>query len=490
MTNATGNGHTAINLVAAIGFSAEEADPIAARFIGRPVRDTLDLDTLNRVTSWVKSCDEHRDCQPRGERLPLRLIDIGSTDKGGWLPIVYVDKYTVTRYIALSHCYRHRDIAQANLLPMSQDKVEFAALSKTFQDAILVTRNLGVKYLWIDALCITLQGAKDWARDSANIGAVFANAYLTLAATGAKDMSEGLFLKRKPREYIRVDYMVAGKIEGKIMAYALPLDKEAIDRYYLDMRSEPLSQDIWAFQDRALSPRTLHFASDQIYLECQEGFISEDGLNLPQLSTHGGFRFGRIPQDKGQAISAWYGMLRDYSQRFHKNPHDKLSAIANLARAYAEILEDEYIAGLWKQHLVESLTWQSLGHSQDLAQSSAPSWSWASFGGLVTRGRRESRTWKPIATVLDYHIEPEGHDRFGNVKEAWIKIGGPLIPLQVSEETGPTGHIYLRSPKGDKGGEYAGLDFMDRSIDKSGSMIKAMKLSCLWKRWRYTRWLL
>ncbi len=109
---------------------------------------------------------------------------------------------------------------------------------------LVVTRNLGIKYLWIDELCIAPQDTKDWARDSANVGAAFTNAYLTLAATGAKDMSEGLFLQRKPREYIHVDYTTAGNVEGQIMACALPLDKEAIDEHYLDMKSEPLSQDI------------------------------------------------------------------------------------------------------------------------------------------------------------------------------------------------------------------------------------------------------
>ncbi len=442
------------------------------------MRDTPDQDALNRVISWVKSCDAHEGCQGSEKTLPPRLIDVGSAGQGDSLHIVNVDENTAGRYVALSHCYRHRDIAQANLLPISQEKVEIALLPKTFQDAVVVTRDLGVKYLWIDELCIALQDAKDWARDSANVGAVFTNAYLTLAATGAKDTSEGLFLQRRPREYVLVDHTTAENVEGQIMACVLPLSKEAIDDYYLDMQSEPLSQDVWAFQDRVLSPRTLHFASDQIYLECQKGFISEDGLDLSHANLHGGSRFDRIPQDKEKAISAWHGMLWGYGRRFPENADDKLPAIANLARAYAEILQDEYIAGLWKQHLVESLSWQSLRRN-DLAQSSAPSWSWASFGGIAARGPRGGRTWEPMATILDYHVEPEGHDNFGNVKEAWIKLEGPLVPLQLSEKTGPTGHIYLRSSKGNQDGEYAGLDLMSRNLDESGDTIKAMEVYCL-----------
>jgi hypothetical protein len=32
--------------------------------------------------------------------------------------------------------------------------IPYEALPKTFQDALLVTRNLGVRYIWIDSPCI------------------------------------------------------------------------------------------------------------------------------------------------------------------------------------------------------------------------------------------------------------------------------------------------------------------------------------------------
>jgi hypothetical protein len=47
--------------------------------------------------------------------------------------------------------------------------------TQLFQDAISVTRALGIRYLWIDALCILQDSVKDWEQESANMAAVYTN---------------------------------------------------------------------------------------------------------------------------------------------------------------------------------------------------------------------------------------------------------------------------------------------------------------------------
>jgi Heterokaryon incompatibility protein (HET) len=39
-------------------------------------------------------------------------------------------------------------------LEKRKDRIEFRDLPLTYQHAVEVTRNLGLRYLWIDALCI------------------------------------------------------------------------------------------------------------------------------------------------------------------------------------------------------------------------------------------------------------------------------------------------------------------------------------------------
>src|SRR5438034_1924444 len=67
------------------------------------------------------------------------------------------------------------------------------ALPKTFQDAVLLTRALGVRYLWIDSLCIIQDDEKDWKRENPKMGEVYQYATITIAAAHARDSSEGCF---------------------------------------------------------------------------------------------------------------------------------------------------------------------------------------------------------------------------------------------------------------------------------------------------------
>lgn len=67
-------------------------------------------------------------------------------------------------------------------------------LSKTFQDAVEVTRRLQKKYLWIDALCIIQGDDGDWNTEARAMEHVFSSAYCTIAAFSARGWSDG-FLK-------------------------------------------------------------------------------------------------------------------------------------------------------------------------------------------------------------------------------------------------------------------------------------------------------
>jgi hypothetical protein len=51
-------------------------------------------------------------------------------------------------------------------------------------DAILVTKAMGVRYLWIDSLCI-IQDKEDWTIHAPQMATVYGNAYLTISADAA-----------------------------------------------------------------------------------------------------------------------------------------------------------------------------------------------------------------------------------------------------------------------------------------------------------------
>jgi hypothetical protein len=49
----------------------------------------------------------------------------------------------------------------------------------TIRDAVIVTRRLGVQYLWIVSLCIVQDDLDDWSAESTKMGDVYENGYAT-----------------------------------------------------------------------------------------------------------------------------------------------------------------------------------------------------------------------------------------------------------------------------------------------------------------------
>lgn len=72
-------------------------------------------------------------------------------------------------------------------------------MSKTFQDALQVTRGLGFEYLRIDSLCIVQDDPSDWATESAKIADIYSSATLTIMAASASSGDDGCFQERPLR---------------------------------------------------------------------------------------------------------------------------------------------------------------------------------------------------------------------------------------------------------------------------------------------------
>ena len=80
-----------------------------------------------------------------------------------------------------------------------QKRIPFDIIPKTIQEAIIVTRRLGIRYLWVDTLCIIQDSGEDWLMEAKNISNVYRNSVLTIAASAADslDSEGGLFRQRK-----------------------------------------------------------------------------------------------------------------------------------------------------------------------------------------------------------------------------------------------------------------------------------------------------
>lgn len=78
---------------------------------------------------------------------------------------------------------------------MMEKCLDMSILPKTYRDAIEITQALGVKYVWIDSLCIVQDDVKDWEVESSRMATVYYDAYLVLAASQAEDASGGFWIQ-------------------------------------------------------------------------------------------------------------------------------------------------------------------------------------------------------------------------------------------------------------------------------------------------------
>lgn len=157
------------------------------------------------LRAWLRWCDASHDCNRHDVKskaaMPTRLLYVGDPDPNV-LRLYYPKENERVKYVALSHCWgnltekRKREFCTTNdNIKIRLNGFSFLILPKTFRDAVRVTRELGIQYLWIDSLCIIQWNPKDWEHEATRMEGVFASAYCTIAATSAVD-SEAGFLKR------------------------------------------------------------------------------------------------------------------------------------------------------------------------------------------------------------------------------------------------------------------------------------------------------
>jgi hypothetical protein len=104
-------------------------------------------------------------------------------------------------YVALSYCWGTGQTLITTTrenLATHRDEIPFERLPRTITDAITITRDLSIQFLWVDALCIvqdSLDG-EDWQRESAKMGSIYGNAYATIAAEISEKCTDGFSNER------------------------------------------------------------------------------------------------------------------------------------------------------------------------------------------------------------------------------------------------------------------------------------------------------
>lgn len=350
-------------------------------------------ESLSFLKTCLEKCRvEHQTCPSTSSSaawVPTRLIQVEQDS----LRLVESSKTTISEpFVSLSHCWGGAEILKLTTknINVLKGDIPFLQLPKTFQDAIQVVRALGFRYIWIDSLCIIQDSDQDWHKEANTMLKVYKHALFNIAATASTSSFGGLFQERDPQfvqsEALDVD---TEAIKGRFHLVDQGYFTQAVDKAPLNLRS-------WVTQERMLSPRIAHFASEQVIWDCAELTACE---SLPHGTTAWS-GYGARPMTFGckqgssllspsqtvdEGIGQWGTIVNTYSACGLTMLGDKLIAISGVANYLRDELKMEYCVGLWRPKMEIQLAWvvQSLQGDRPPRNDLAPTWSWASVNGAV-----------------------------------------------------------------------------------------------------------
>jgi Heterokaryon incompatibility protein (HET) len=334
-------------------------------------------DAHHLVLTWLTACQkQHQNCSMKlsGQtidstlaQLPSRVIDVGSLD--GITPPRLLDANGMQgEYVALSHCWGPREqrplITNRSNLWQHLKEIPWTKLPKTFQDAITVVRNINIKYLWIDSLCILQDDEQDWKIECKKMGSVYEQASLTIAASHSPDSHAGLFLARPPPpptvelpSFFKNYPNFSGALSG---VFATTRSETAEDTF---PERGALNDRAWATQEWLLARRIVFYTKGQLVWSCKTLTQRETGEKCYSTARN----------------AKWKNVVEHYSERKLTIATDRLIALEGLRNVLHNDDTDMYLNGLWRNALPDQLLWQVngwvRGKSNPLNQ---PNWTWVS----------------------------------------------------------------------------------------------------------------
>jgi len=367
---------------------------------------------LQLIRSWLNDCQtNHATCKASDSgTMPTRVIDVGIPGTAEPHVRLVSTGGLNERYLALSYCWG-ADTSGVYTLnrhthAIMTRGIEEPALAKTHREVISLARALGIRYVWVDALCIIQGDVADWETESKTMARVYGNATLTIIAGRSPGSKNGFLTNELKNQHRPPPCQLRVSSESQTSSETLTVDL----RRSHDIG--PLVKRGWCFQERLSAPRAVMFAEQQIAFQCNKEQFWEDGRadrnawrpkfvqQQPQWT-----RDPKIPLSPvEETLKDWYLMIFHYSQCLLSNPHDVFAAICAVAQQAARTLVgSRYLAGIWECDMVRGLLWRPCYHFQSGPAARtptarpkptkltggtgpvirAPSWSWAAVEGPV-----------------------------------------------------------------------------------------------------------
>jgi hypothetical protein len=426
------------------------------------------------ILSGIRSCNDLHQCMQQGQpSMPTRLLEVSADSI-----LLRTGISTHERYVTLSHRWGQNvdnipKLTRENLVQLSHEGLACTALSPTFRDMADLTYRMGIRFLWIDSLCIIQEDPDDFDRESGRMAEVFRSAYLCIFAAHGEDGHTGLYNARYKNAdrfehihqiYIRgpdgTDITVDWQ-EQILVGHDRTFSDEAKFEFAARVSRESpggkqrLFERGWVFQEGLLSPRGIIFGNRELVRFCKEDASCECGQTTKELFDLRSQFLNRddqatytISHDRGvlrgscSRLKHWCTIVQNYSQHFLTFESDRLPAFSGVAKAFRsnstgehDMRHDKYLAGCWLSFFPEMLCWaidenpnlprnrkERTYHRRSVTGTGAPSWSWTSVDAAVRWNDDFYDKEIALVEVSNVDLELAGEDETGAVRKAHLHI--------------------------------------------------------------------
>lgn len=398
------------------------------------------------------------DAQP-GPLLPTRVLEICDTPDTVRL---VVTEGMRGRYAAMSYAWGKTQPEQLTTTRQNLIKhlhgFPISDLPRSLKDGVLTARNLGLHYVWVDSLCIIQDSEDDKEREMANMQHIYQNAYLTIVAACASSSAESFLSIRDAHSSVIT--IPAFCFDSRNAASPGRIREDgSVQLWHKDSAHcrEPLYERAWTLQETFLAPRLLIYSRDCCFWKCLGGHQCDDpamdwnaycakaGLNSTRMMSQGklkrpslssqapgitsiinstSMQANRLPEH----FRAWKRIVRDYSTRALSDPMDKLPSLSGIVSYMQREMNDDFLAGLWRSHLLREVTWMSKDAIRP-QEWRAPSWSWMSLDGPLTWQADDCDWFEAEASIVSCEVRPVNlYAPFSRIASAELHLMGYLRP--------------------------------------------------------------
>lgn len=348
---------------------------------------------LSLIKAQISDCMlTHTACNSVGSVIPTRLILVGLP--GSSLKLIEPGPSDNFRYAALSHCWGGSPVLRLERSIEQQLKTSIAEtdLPRAYRDAVTLCRQLEIPLLWIDSLCIMQDDRDEWNREAAKMADVYESAFLTICASSSASTDDAFLA---PYTHSRCAPTVLVWSDQEETDPLIKSRRPCRTGRHSTRATDPLDRRAWAFQEQQMASRSVSFTSDELQWSCKTQSTCECLKGLGSVVEGPSFSLYHRLQSSTNLLRGasrsllsdfWHSAVAGYSGRQLTYATDRLPAMAGLAARYQQLSGHRYVAGLWKETLLEDMLWASEAHTSYARPPEylAPTFSWASITGPVS----------------------------------------------------------------------------------------------------------